>query len=165
VQALAGRAAFGNPRRTSVGIDPGRLALLVAVLERRARLALAEIDLFVSAAGGMRLQEPAADLAVACAMTSAILQKPLPAAAVLVGEIGLAGEIRSAPRLEARLKEAARCGFDSAVVPARDAEAASAAGLRPLPVRGLEEALQHLFELGSHPERARTAARSRPAQV
>lgn len=163
VQALAGRASFGTPRRASVGIDPARLALLVAVLERRARLALTEIDLFVNAAGGIRLSEPAADLAVACAVASALLQKPLPPTAVLIGEVGLAGEIRSAPRLEGRLREAARCGFDCAVVPARDAETATAAGLRPMPVRGVEEALQRLFELGS--ERARGAVRSRPAEA
>jgi DNA repair protein RadA/Sms len=165
VQALAGRAAFGTPRRSSVGIDSARLALLVAVLERRARLALGEIDLFVNAAGGIRMQEPAADLAVACAVASALLQKPLPATAVLIGEIGLAGEVRSAPRLDGRLKEAARCGFNSAVVPARDAGAADAAGLRAVPVRGVEDALQSLFDLRSEPQRTRPASRPRSVEV
>jgi DNA repair protein RadA/Sms len=165
VQALAGRAAFGAARRASVGIDPARLALLVAVLERRARLSLSEFDLFVNAAGGIRLQEPAADLAVACAAASALLQQPLPASAVLIGEVGLAGETRSAPRLDGRLREAARCGFESAVVPARDAEAAASAGLRPIPVRGVEEALQQLLGLEASRERRRDATRRLPADV
>ncbi len=147
VQALAGRAAFGTPRRASVGVEAARLSLLVAVLERHTGLALGEVDLFVNAAGGVRLQEPAADLAVTCALASALTQQPLDPQAVVLGEVGLGGEVRSVPRLEERLREAGRCGFRRAVLPSRDAGAAGAAGLVSIPARSVAEALEQLIGL------------------
>jgi len=162
VQALAGRTAFGTPRRSAVGVDPPRLALLVAVLERRARLGFAEMDLFVNVAGGVRIQDPSADLAVACALASALTQSALDPEAVLLGEIGLAGEVRSVPRLEERLREAARHGFRRAVLPARDAACARGLGLVATPVTAVDEALDALLELrpgtASRPRRPATAA-------
>jgi DNA repair protein RadA/Sms len=169
VQALAGRAAYGTPRRACVGVDSSRVSLLVAVLERRSRLALSELDLFVNAAGGVRLQDPAADLAVACALASALTQQALHPQTVFVGEIGLAGEIRSVPRLELRLREAARRGFTRAVLPRRDAAAASAAGLVAVPASSVDEALSSLLELRPAPGRTRPAggraAERRPADA
>jgi DNA repair protein RadA/Sms len=163
VQALASRAAYGTPRRTTVGFDNTRLALLVAVLERRAHLELAALDLFVNAAGGVRLSEPATDLAVIGALTSALTRQPIDARTVLIGEVGLAGEVRSVPRTEERLREAERLGFTRAVLAARDAERARSAGVEPVPVRSVEEALARLFDLRPQSSRPRPQAREAAA--
>ena len=118
VQALVGAAAQGTPRRTSLGIDSGRLALILAVLSRRAGIDLGARDVFVNVAGGLEVDEPAADLAVALAVASSWAGRALPGDQVAAGEIGLAGEIRAVSRLDGRLREAARLGFRSAIVPA-----------------------------------------------
>jgi len=163
VQALASRAAYGTPRRTTVGFDSTRLALLVAVLERRAHLELAALDLFVNAAGGVRLSEPATDLAVIGALASALTRQPIDARTVLIGEVGLAGEVRSVPRTEERLREAERLGFTRAVLAARDAERARSAGVEPVPVRSVEEALARLFDLRPQSSRPRPQAQGATA--
>jgi DNA repair protein RadA/Sms len=116
IQALLA-ASFGNPRRTCVGLDPNRLAMLMAVLDRHGGLFVLDHDVFVNVAGGMRLSEPASDLAALLAVASSHLRRPLPPRFVAFGEVGLTGELRMVPRTEARLKEAARLGFRSVLLP------------------------------------------------
>ncbi|MCR9255172.1 MAG: DNA repair protein RadA [Alphaproteobacteria bacterium] len=117
VQALVAPSPLGTPRRTVVGWDTGRLAMTLAVLEARAGLSLGGYDVFLNVAGGFRIQEPAADLAVAAALVSAVSGTPCPSNAVVFGELGLSGEIRAVSQTEARLKEAAKLGFDRALIP------------------------------------------------
>ncbi|UYN92450.1 MAG: DNA repair protein RadA [Anaerolineales bacterium] len=119
VQGLTSPSAFGNPRRSGNGVDTNRLLLITAVLTRRLGLPLAEQDVFVNVVGGLRIGEPAADLALAAAIASSVWDKPLRADAVLIGEVGLSGELRTVPHTPARLKEAAALGFKSAVMPRR----------------------------------------------
>ena len=116
VQALLAPCNGGSPRRNCVGADPARLAMLLAVLDRHADTFVLDHDVFVNVAGGVRLSEPASDLAVLLAVASSHLRKPLPADLVVVGEVGLTGELRQATRLENRLAEAARLGFTRAIV-------------------------------------------------
>ncbi|MCA1711890.1 MAG: DNA repair protein RadA, partial [Actinobacteria bacterium] len=118
VQALAAATSLAMPRRVATGLDPARLPLLVAVLEKRANIVLRDQDLFASAVGGMRVREPAADLAVCLAIASSRRDVPLAQRTVAIGEVGLAGEVRPVPQLERRLAEAARSGFTTAIVPA-----------------------------------------------
>ncbi|MBL6927960.1 MAG: DNA repair protein RadA [Rhodospirillales bacterium] len=117
IQCLIAPSAFATPRRAVVGWDSGRLAMLLAVLEARCGLAFAGADVYLNVAGGLRVQEPAADLAVAAALASAVSGVPVPPDAVIFGEVGLAGEIRPVAHTEARLKEAAKLGFAQAIVP------------------------------------------------
>jgi DNA repair protein RadA/Sms len=119
VQALVSPAAFATPRRAVVGWDSGRLAMVLAVLEARCGLALGARDVYLNVAGGLRINEPAADLAVAAALMSSTADRPVPAGAVVFGEIGLSGEVRPVNQMDLRLKEAARLGFDHAIVPPR----------------------------------------------
>ena len=123
VQALVSPSLLGTPRRAVVGWDNARLAMILAVLEARCGLVLAGKDVYLNVAGGLRISEPAADLAVAAALISASSNEPVPATAVVVGEIGLAGEVRAVSRLSLRLKEAAKLGFTMALVPASKAAA------------------------------------------
>ena len=117
VQGLTSPTAFGNPRRAANGIDPNRLLLISAVLTRRLGLKLGEQDIFVNVVGGLRISEPAADLAVAAAIASSAKDQPLKADSVLIGELGLSGELRAVPHTAARLKEAKALGFKAAIVP------------------------------------------------
>ncbi len=119
VQALTNKVATVGvpPRRSAQGIDSGRLALLLAVLERRARLPLGTVEVFTSAVGGVRLTEPGADLPLCLALVSALSERPLPPGMVAFGEVGLAGEVRQVAHAERRLAEAARMGFTRALVP------------------------------------------------
>jgi DNA repair protein RadA/Sms len=117
-QALAAPSAYGTPRRAVVGWDSGRLAMLLAVLEARCGLSFAQRDVYLNVAGGMRINEPAADLAAAAALASSALDVALPQNCVVFGEISLSGEVRSVSRMEARLKEAAKLGFGHALGPA-----------------------------------------------
>jgi DNA repair protein RadA/Sms len=141
VQALVAPTHFSNPQRVSQGVDPKRLAVVIAVLEKRARLSLAGADVFVNVAGGIRLDEPAADLALAMALASSLRDRPLPPDRILVGEVGLGGEIRPVPQLSRRLAEAARLGFRSALVPRRGLDDAPS-GLELLPVGTVGEAVE-----------------------
>jgi DNA repair protein RadA/Sms len=117
IQALASTTAFGLPRRTANGIDFNRLLLLVAVLSKRVGLQLSDQDVFVNVIGGLQVGEPAADLSVAVAIASSFRNKPVAADVVLVGEVGLSGELRSVGRIDARLNEAAKLGFKRCVLP------------------------------------------------
>ena len=119
VQGLTSPTVFGNPRRTPNGIDINRLLLTVAVLTRRMGLRLGEQDIFVNVVGGIKISEPAADLAVAAAVCSSIRDQSVRADTVLIGEIGLSGELRMVSQMPARLHEAAKLGFKTAVVPRR----------------------------------------------
>ncbi len=119
VQALLASNAGGSPRRTAVGWDGGRLGMLLAVLETRCGLRLGTTDVYLNIAGGLRIAEPAADLAVAAALASAFADRPTSAGTVYFGEVGLSGEVRQVAQAEARLKEAAKLGFDSACLPRR----------------------------------------------
>jgi DNA repair protein RadA/Sms len=117
IQALATVTSFTNPRRTANGVDFNRLLLVTAVLTRRVGIRLAEQDVFVNVVGGLRIDEPAADLAIALAIASSVRDAPLPADMAVVGEIGLSGELRAVSQLPARLNEAAKLGFGRALVP------------------------------------------------
>lgn len=119
IQGLTSATSFGNPRRTPNGVDFNRLLLITAVLTRRIGLRLAEQDVFVNVVGGLRVSEPAADLAIASAIASSSRDLPVRAETVLIGEIGLSGELRSVGHMPTRLKEAANIGFKQAVVPGR----------------------------------------------
>jgi len=117
IQALVAPAAFGTPRRAVVGWDSGRLAMVLAVLEARCGLGFGGRDVYLNVAGGLKINEPAADLAVAAALISSFLDTPLPAESVAFGEISLSGDVRPVGRADARLKEAAKLGFHRAVAP------------------------------------------------
>src|SRR6202008_4279874 len=111
IQALVAPSVLGTPRRATVGWDSGRLNMIVAVLETRCGLALGGNDIYLNVAGGLRIGEPAADLAVVAALVSSASDIPVPADMVVFGEIGLSGEVRAVGQAEARLKEAAKLGF------------------------------------------------------
>ena len=117
IQALVAPAAFGNPRRAVVGWDSGRLAMVLAVLEARCGVSFSKHDIFLNVAGGLKINEPAADLAVAAAIVAAAFEVALPAKTVVYGEISLSGDVRPVGRSEARLKEAAKLGFERAIAP------------------------------------------------
>lgn len=155
LQALVTPAGH-SPRRTAEGLDSGRLALLLAVLERRVLLPLVNRDVFTLAVGGVRLDEPAVDLALATALASAALDRPAVQDAVVMGEVGLGGEVRAIPHVERRLAEAARLGFALAVVPRAAAGVRAPGGLRVVAVSTVVEAL---VALGVAPP---TRAASRP---
>ena len=145
VQALVDNAAAPSPRRLSVGLDAARLAMLLAVLHRHAGVASGDQDVFVNAVGGVRITEPAADLAVLLAIQSSLRNRPLPRGLLAFGEVGLAGEIRPAPRGQERLREAAKLGFSAAIIPAANAPKGVARqfeGMDLHPVSRIEEALE-----------------------
>jgi DNA repair protein RadA/Sms len=147
VQALVGAFAAGPGRRTTSGIDGARLAMVLAVLERKAGLAVGGADVFVNVAGGVRVEEPAVDLAVALAVASSLRERPIPEHVVAFGEVGLAGEVRSVPRAAARLAEAAAMGFRLALCPPGAAEPRVAppketTNMDVVAVRTLSEALE-----------------------
>lgn len=139
VQALVAHSTLNNPRRVASGIDAARLSVLLAVLGQRAGLALLSHDVYAASVGGLRVTEPAADLALALAVASAAEDQPLPAGVVAIGEVGLAGEIRQVARMADRLSEARRLGFQAALVPA--AYDGSDAGMTVWRARDLRQAL------------------------
>jgi len=144
IQALVDAAHVPNPRRLCVGLDPQRLAMLLAVLSRHAGIATFDQDVFVNAVGGVRIEEPAADLAVLLAVSSSMRNRPLPRGLVVFGEVGLAGEIRPAPRGQERLRESAKLGFSKAVIPKANAPRRPIEGLEIIAVDRVEEALGEL---------------------
>ena len=147
IQALVDTGHAPNPRRLSVGLEQNRLAMLLAVLHRHAGIATWEQDVFVNAVGGVRIGEPAADLAVCLAIVSSLSDKPISAKVVVFGEIGLAGEVRPAARGQDRLREAAKLGFEKAIVPRANQPKAKLAGLEIVPVERLDQAVQVLRSL------------------
>lgn len=144
IQALTSPTAFGNPRRTANGIDYNRLLLLIAVLTRRLGRSLSDQDVFVNVIGGLRIGEPAADAAIAAAITSSMRDIPLRADTVLIGEVGLSGELRMVGHMPARLNEAGKLGFKSAIVPKRLRKGeAWPDQIQVLEARTLQNALDH----------------------
>ncbi|QQG64525.1 DNA repair protein RadA [Desulfobulbus oligotrophicus] len=148
VQALVSRSSLGTARRTAIGADPQRLALLTAVLEKKLGIALYDHDIFLNIAGGIRISEPALDLGVVAALLSSYLDKPIDANTVVCGEIGLAGEIRAVGQMEQRVREAGRLGFQTFLMPessARQLQSSKKEKMRVLAVRGVSELAEHLF--------------------
>ncbi len=142
VQALTSPTSFGNARRTPNGVDLNRLLLISAVMTKRAGLRLNEQDIFVNVVGGLRVDEPASDLAMAMALASSYTDKPLPADIVMIGEIGLSGEVRAVSQLALRLNEASKIGFKRALIPrSRRNVDGLPKGIELLPVRNVLEAM------------------------
>jgi DNA repair protein RadA/Sms len=144
IQALVDEAHAPNPRRLSVGLEQNRLALLLAVLHRHAGIACFDQDVFVNAVGGVRITEPAADLAVLMAIVSSLKNKPLPPKLVVFGEVGLAGEVRPVQRGQERLREAAKLGFTHALVPKANKPRQAIPGMEVSAVERVEEAFAHV---------------------
>jgi DNA repair protein RadA/Sms len=161
VQALVAPAGYGTARRTAIGFDDGRLALLLAVLARRGGVDALGMDVYLNVTGGMRIAEPAADLAVALALASSRLDLAIPADAVAIGELGLGGEVRRVGRVEARVAEAARLGFARALVPRGTELDRGAAGFECLPVGDVAHAVDWLRAASAGERSVRVAQRSR----
>jgi len=149
IQALVDTAHVPNPRRLSVGLESSRLAMLLAVLHRHAGVATYDQDVFINAVGGVRISEPAADLAVLVAIVSSLTNRALPRGLLVFGEVGLAGEIRPAARGQERLREAAKLGFKQAVIPKANAPRAPIEGLQIIAVERVDEAIAFIREQGS----------------
>ena len=146
IQALVD-TAHGNPRRLTVGLDAQRLAMLLAVLHRHAGIVCFDQDVFVNAVGGVKIGEPAGDLAVLLAITSSLKNKALPEKLIVFGEVGLAGEIRPAPRGQERLKEAAKLGFTRALIPEANRPRQPIPGMEVIAVKRVEEAVTRIRDL------------------
>ncbi len=145
IQALAAKAGFGTPQRVATGFDTRRLALLLAVLDKRAGLPFAQLDVFVNVVGGVRMQEPAGDLAVAAALASSVYDRALPADAVFIGEVGLGGEARPVSQTDRRIAEAANMGMTRAYVAERSVSKRGTREIDVIGVRTLAELFGRLF--------------------
>jgi DNA repair protein RadA/Sms len=146
VQGLAAKAGFGTPQRVATGLDGRRLALLLAVLDKRAGLSFAQLDVFVNVVGGLRLQEPTGDLAIAASLASSVYDRSLPNDAIFLGEVGLGGEVRPVSQTERRLAEAAKMGFATAYVAERSVPSRGASReINAVGVRGVGELFERLF--------------------
>ena len=146
IQALVSTSTFGNARRTASGLDQNRLNLLLAVLDKRAGLNLSTDDVYVNVAGGMAIEEPAADLAIIAAVASSLRNRPIPPDVVVFGEVGLAGEVRATTQAALRVREAAQLGFKRCVTPDNNLAASDvAAGMEIVGVRTVGEALDALL--------------------
>jgi DNA repair protein RadA/Sms len=147
IQALVDASHAPNARRLSVGLEQNRLAMLLAVLHRHAGVVCFDQDVFINAVGGVKITEPAADLAVLLAIVSSLRNKPLPKGLVVFGEIGLAGEVRPAPRGQERLREAAKLGFTVALIPKANAPKQKVEGIKIIAVERIEQALAKVREM------------------
>jgi DNA repair protein RadA/Sms len=147
IQALVDASHSPNAKRLSVGLEQNRLAMLLAVLHRHAGVAAFDQDVFINAVGGVKITEPAADLAVLLAINSSMRNKPLPRGLVVFGEVGLAGEIRPAPRGQERLREAAKLGFSIAIIPKSNAPKQPIEGLKIIAVDRIDEALNKIRDV------------------
>jgi DNA repair protein RadA/Sms len=148
VQALVSTSTYGNARRMAIGIDQNRLSLLLAVLEKRAGLSLAGDDVYVNIAGGMAIDEPAADLSVVAAVASSVRNRGLAPATAVFGEVGLSGEVRGIPQAALRIREAAQMGFTRIVLPSANIERSDTASREQtelVGVRTVGEALDALI--------------------
>ncbi len=144
IQALLAPSPPGTPRRAVVGWDPARLSMVLAVLEARCGLALGGYDVYLNVAGGLRIGEPAADLAVAAALVSSRLDRPVPAGTIVFGEIGLGGEVRAVGQVEQRLREAEKLGFSDALIPPLGRRKGPASGLQLHPIDHLSKLVERL---------------------
>jgi DNA repair protein RadA/Sms len=145
LQALVTASPLGMPRRTTIGVDHNRLALLVAVLEKKVGLNLSGQDIFLNVAGGVKLNEPAADLGMVVAVASSHLDKTVDPQTLLLGEVGLAGEVRGITQAEMRVKEAAKLGFNRCLIPGGNLKQVKVKGMELIDVRTVEEALEKLL--------------------
>ena len=145
IQALAAKAGFGTPQRVATGFDGRRLALLLAVLDKRAGLAFSQLDVFLNVVGGVRLQEPAGDLAVAAALASSVYDRALPADAVFIGEVGLGGEVRPVSQVERRVAEATNMGMRQVFVAERGVPRRGLRDVDVVGVRTIQDLLKRLF--------------------
>ncbi len=146
VQALVDTAHVPNPRRLSVGLEPARLAMLLAVLHRHAGIACFDQDVFINAVGGVKIAEPAADLAVMLSIVSSLKDRPLPRGLAVFGEVGLAGEIRPSPRGQDRLREAAKLGFSKVIAPRANLPKKAIEGLEVIAVERIDAALSSAWD-------------------
>lgn len=146
IQALVDQSAGGAPRRLCVGLDPMRLSLLLAVLNRHAGIQYHDQDVFLNAVGGVRITEPAADLAVVLAVLSSLKNRPLPQGLAVFGELGLAGEVRPSPRGQERLREALKLGFSRVICPKANAPRKPLAGLEVIAVERIDQAIAHAWD-------------------
>jgi DNA repair protein RadA/Sms len=147
IQGLVSSSGLGTPRRTILGLDPNRVALIVAVMEKRLGMNLSGLDIFMNVIGGVKIVEPSADMAIAAALASSFLDKPVPNKTTLTGEIGLTGEIRAVGHIQDRVREAAKMGFDRCLVPNSSIKQLSRIkGLSFESVRFLKDAIEVLFQ-------------------
>jgi DNA repair protein RadA/Sms len=146
LQALVTASSFGVPRRTTIGVDHNRLALLVAVLEKKVGLVMAGQDIFLNVVGGVRLSEPAADLGMIAAVASSHLDRSIAPRTMIVGEVGLAGEVRAVTQPEVRVREAAKLGFTRCILPAGSLKHVRSEGVQLIGVSSVVETLEHLFD-------------------
>lgn len=145
LQALVSRTHFGTPRRLATGVDPQRLALICAVLEKRLGVNLWDQDIYLNVVGGLQVEEPAADLAICAAILSSLFNRPLMSSTLIFGEIGLGGEVRSAMFPEIRLKEAIMLGFERSIVPSQPVSDIAEGSIEIFRVKNLQEAQQTFF--------------------
>ena len=146
IQSLVSPSNLGMPRRTAIGVDPNRVSLLVAVLDKICGLQLGGSDIFINVAGGVRVDEPAVDLGVVAAMASSFLDRPVDGRTVILGEVGLTGEIRAVSQMEVRLKEAARMGFSRCLIPKTGMlQASGKEKMEICAISSLTELLENLF--------------------
>jgi len=145
IQALAAKAGFGTPQRVATGFDGRRLALLLAVLDKRAGLSFAQLDAFVNVVGGMQLREPAGDLAVAAALASSVYDRALPGDAIFIGEVGLGGEVRTVSQVERRIAEAANMGFAKVFLSERGMPKRVDRDVELVGVRTIQDLLKRVF--------------------
>ncbi|MBK7492811.1 MAG: DNA repair protein RadA [Nitrosomonas sp.] len=144
IQALVDEARSPSPRRLCVGLEQNRLAMLLAVLHRHAGIPCYDQDVFVNAVGGVKITEPGADLAILLAVVSSLKNKPLAEKMIVIGEVGLAGEIRPVQRGQERLKEAAKLGFKQAIIPLANKPKQAIAGMNIIPVARIRDAVAHM---------------------
>jgi DNA repair protein RadA/Sms len=145
IQALVDEARSPNPRRLCVGLEQNRLAMLLAVLHRHAGIPCFDQDVFVNAVGGVKITEPGADLAIVLAIVSSLKNKPLAEKMIVIGEIGLAGEVRPVQRGQERLKEAAKLGFKQAIIPVANKPKQPISGIHIIAVGRIGEAVTHMY--------------------
>ncbi|MEO7368067.1 MAG: magnesium chelatase domain-containing protein, partial [Gemmatimonadaceae bacterium] len=146
IQGLAAKSGFGNPQRVATGFDNRRLALLLAVLDKRAGLSFSQLDVFLNVVGGVRMQEPAGDLAVATALASSVYDRPISAGSIYLGEVGLGGEVRPVSQSERRLAEAAKMGMTTAFMSHRAIPSRLPKGLKAVGVKSISELFGRLFQ-------------------
>jgi DNA repair protein RadA/Sms len=146
IQALVNPTNFGMPRRTAIGVDPNRVSLLVAVMDKVCGLHLSSHDIFINVAGGIKVNEPAIDLGIVSAMASSFLDRPIDAGIAVFGEVGLTGEIRGISQMETRIKEAARMGFTRCILPRTFSQVGSVEKKMDLiRINNVKDLLEHLF--------------------
>ena len=146
IQALVSQSNLGMPRRTAIGVDHNRVSLLVAVLDRICGLHLGGSDIFINVAGGVRVEEPAVDLGVVAAMASSFLDRPVDPKTVIVGEVGLTGEVRAVSQMETRVKEASRLGFNRCILPKTNMVSLNRTTKMEISaIRSLKDLLENLF--------------------